>query len=966
MPSTAFRAPMLALASLLSIATIAVAVPPATTSAPAAASSAQAASTAISLADTLHLDPSVRTGVLTNGLRYYIRVNHKPEKRAALRLAVNAGATVEQDDQRGLAHFNEHMNFNGSEHFKPEEVVAYLQSIGLRFGADANAYTSFDETVYMLEVPTDRDTLMDRGLMVLGDFAGRATLSDKEIDKERGVVLEEWRRGQGAGERMSRKQIPMIYHGSRYADRLPIGLPEVIEKAPYDRLRAFYHDWYTPDRMAVIAVGDFDADAMEAKIREQFGRLHRPEGSLPTPVYDIPPHAQTLVSIATDREATGSGVTVMWKRPLEPLVTAKDYRRSLLSRLYAGMLNSRFNEIAHRADPPFLSAGGGSDEIGRTRQTWELSASVKDGGIEAGLLSLLEEAARVRSHGFLPVEFDRARDRIRAGYERGYAERDKTESDSFAQEYVSHFLTHEASPGIEAETALAKSLLASITLDEVNALGPKLMPEDNRVILATAPEKAGSTVPSEAALRAVLDKAKTLAPAAWVDATAGKVLMAKRPVPGKVTGKRMVPELGATVLTLSNGVEVWLKPTTFKADEIVFSATAPGGLSLIDSTSFITAWVASTAINDLGIGGFTSTELQKLMAGKIARAGVSFAPYSQGVNGSARPADLETALQMAYLAITQPTKDAAGFTALKQRLHSFLTDRANSPEQVYSDSVTAINTGNFYMNRPPSAADVDAVQLEDVLAFQKARFANAADFTFAFAGNFNVDSIAPLLARYLGSLPSKGKRTSSFAARGPYFPTGVREVKVRKGVEPKSSTQLTFFTTGQPIEELDMYRARVSASILTDHLRQTLRELLGGTYSAGAGFGTLAPLPGYATTSIRFGCDPARVDTLITAALNEVKALREKGPSAADLQKQQEIERRELEVSLQQNAFWTGSILTSLQFGIDPRRIAHRRERIEGLTTDSLHETFRKYFPLDRRTVITLVPESTTGAGVAP
>ena len=966
MPSTAFRAPMLALASLISIATFAAAAPPATTAAPAAMSTAASTAPAPSLADTIGLDARVRTGVLTNGLRYYIRVNHKPEKRAALRLVVNAGSTVEQDDQRGLAHFNEHMNFNGSEHFKPEEVVAYLQSIGLRFGADANAYTSFDETVYMLEVPTDRDTLMDRGLTVLSDFAGRATLSDKEIDKERGVVLEEWRRGQGAGERMSRKQIPMIYHGSRYADRLPIGLPEVIEKAPYERLRALYHDWYTPDRMAVVAVGDFDADAMEAKLRDHFGSLKVPKGSLPTPVYDIPPHAETLVSIATDREATGSGVTVMWKRPLEPLVTANDYRRSLLSRLYAGMLNSRFSEIAHRADPPFLSAGGGSDEIGRTRQTWELSASVKDGGIEAGLLSLLEEAARVRSHGFLPVEFDRARDRIRAGYERSYAERDKTESDSFAQEYVSNFLTHEASPGIEAESALAKSLLASITLDEVNALGPKLMPDDNRVILVTAPEKVGSTVPSEAALRAVLDKAKTLAPAAWVDATAGKVLMAKRPVPGKVTAKREVPELGATVLTLSNGVEVWLKPTTFKADEIVFSATAPGGLSLIDSTSFTTAWVASSAVNDLGVGGFTSTELQKLLAGKIARAGVSFGPYSQGVNGSARPADLETALQLAYLAITRPTRDAAGFTALKQRFHAFLTDRANSPEQVFSDSVTAINTGNFYMNRPPSAAEVDAVQLDDVLAFQKARFANAADFTFAFAGNFNVDSIAPLLARYLGSLPSKGKRTSAFAARGPYYPMGVQDIKVRKGVEPKSNTQLTFFTTGQPIEELDMYRGRVAASILTDHLRQTLRELLGGTYSAGAGFGTLAPLPGYATTSIRFGCDPARVDTLITAALNEVKGLREQGPSATDLQKQQEIERRELEVSLQQNAFWTGSILTSLQFGIDPRRIAHRRERIEGLTTDSLHETFRKYFPLDRRTVITLVPESTTRAGVAP
>ena len=967
--SYALRAPQWALVVAVSLCV--VVVPARAAEAPASPTSASVrplpiGAPVVVLTDTLALDPHVRAGVLLNGLHYYIRANHKPEKRAALRLAVNAGSTVEKDDQRGLAHFNEHMNFNGSEHFKPEELIAYLQSIGLRFGADANAYTSFDETVYMLEVPTDRDSLMLRGLTVLFDWAGRATLSDKEIDKERGVVLEEWRLGRGAGERMARKQYPSIFFGSRYADRLPIGLPEVIQKASYERLRAYYHDWYTPDRMAVIAVGDFDVARMEAKIREQFGKLHRPEGSLPTPVYDIPPHAGTLVSIATDREATGSDVEVMWKRPAEPLVTGADYRLSLLTRLYGSMLNARFGEIAHRADPPFLGASCYTSDLGQTRESWNLSASVKDGGIETGLMGLLEEAARVRDHGFLPIEFERARDRIRAGYERGYAERDKTENDSFALEYVSYFLNHESAPGIEAEFALMQSLMQGITLDEVNALTPRLMPEASRVILASAPEKAGSTVPNEAALRAVLDRGAALRPAAWVDETAGKVLMARLPTPGHVSAKRSVAELGATVLTLSNGVDVWLKPTKFKADEIVFAASAPGGFSLLDSTASATAWVASAAINDLGLGGYTSTELQKLLAGKIARAGVSIDAYSQGVNGSARPVDFVTALQLAHLAMTQPTRDEAGFTALKARLHSFLEDRANSPEQVFADTVTAVNTGRFYMNRVPRVAEVDAVTLDDVLAFRRARFANAADFTFTFAGNFEVDSIAPLLARYIGSLPSKGKRTSAFAARGPYYPAGVRTVRVRKGSEPKSSTRVTFFTTGQPIEELDMYRARVAASILTDHLRQTLRELMGGTYSASAGFGTLAPLPGYATMSVRFGCDPVRVDTMIAVAMNEVKSLRENGPSASDLQKQQEIERRELEVGLQQNGYWTGSILSNLQFGIDPRRIAHRRERIESLTIGSLHETYRKYFPLDRRTVLTLLPETTTGASTAP
>ncbi len=916
---------------------------------------------ALALTDTLRLDPRIRAGVLPNGLRYLIRANHKPEARVALRLAVNAGSTVEADDQRGLAHFAEHMNFNGSQHFKPEELVAYLQSIGLRFGADANAYTSFDETVYMLEVPTDRDTLLDRGLTALEDFAGRASLSDAEIDKERGVVLEEWRLGRGAFERMARKQYPVIFHGSRYADRLPIGLPEIIEKAPHDRLRAYYRDWYTPDRMTVIAVGDFDPARMEDLIRKHFGGLARSAGSRPTPVFDVPPHSETLIAITTDPEATRSSVTVMYKRPHKPSITVADYRRDLVIQLYTSMLNARFDEIAHRADPPFLGASGFLGGLGRTSEAWQLRASVKDGGIEAGLKALLDEAARVRRHGFLASELVRAKERVRAGWERLYAEREKSESDNFAEEYVRYALDGEPVPGIETEYAMTTALLDGITLDEVASWTPRLMHDDSRVVLVSAPANAGAAVPSEAAVRAALDQAARTGPAAWVDVTAGKPLMAKRPEPGSVASRRKVDEIGATVLTLSNGVVVWLKPTTFKADEIQFSAYARGGLSLADSADFTTAWLTTAAIGDAGVGGFTGTEVRKLLAGRIARAAASYAPYTHGVFGSARPADLETALQLVYLTFTQPTRDPDGFAALKKRVHASLEDRANSPEAVFADTVTAVNGGGFYMDRIPTPQQVDAVSLDRVLAFHRERFANAADFTFAFAGNFDVDSIAPPLARYLGALPSKGRPTSQYASRGPRYPFGPLGVQVRKGLEPKSSTRLTFFTTGAPIEELDMHRARACASILTDHLRQTLRELMGGTYGAGVWFDNLAPLPGYATMNVSFGCDPARVDSMVAAAFTEIRKLREGGPSAADVQKDQEIERRELEVALQQNGTWTGSILTCLQVGIDPRRIAHRRERIDLLTAENLRETLRKYFPLDRRTVISLLPAAGVG-----
>jgi zinc protease len=594
--------------------------------------------------------------------------------------------------------------------------------------------------------------------------------------------------------------------------------------------------------------------------------------------------------------------------------------------------------------------------LGRTDDIWELQATVKDGGVENGLAALLEETARVRAHGFLPGELQRVKDRTRARWEDIDAERDKSESGGFAREYVSYFLVAEPAPGIEVEYAIVKSVLDGISLAEVNAVPEHLMRPDNRVVLVTAPST--SKVPDEAALRAVIDREATANPASWVDATAGKQLMAKRPAPGSVKSRRTVPEIGATVVTLSNGVQVWLKPTNFKADEIVFAATSLGGESLADSADYAVAALAGTVIGDGGVGGFTGTELEKVLAGRIARVGASYGDYTQGISGSTRPQDLETALQLTYLTFTQPTRDPEGFAALQKRTVEYLKDRANNPQAAFSDTIVAVNEGGLYLDRVPTVAQVEALRLDRVLAFHKQRFANAADFTFAFAGNFQVDAIVPLLARYLGSLPSRGKPTSRFAPKFPRYPTGTLAVQVHKGLEPKSSTRITYFTTGAPIEELDMHRARACASILTDHLRQTLRELMGGTYSAGASYSNLAPVPGYSTMSVSFGSDPARVDTLVQASLSEIQKLRDEGPSAADVQKDQEIERRELDVALQQNGTWTGSILASLQLGIDPRRIAHRRERIGLLTTENLRDTFRKYFPANRRTVISLLPEA--------
>jgi zinc protease len=907
--------------------------------------------------DSLHWDPTVRAGVLPNGMHYLIKHNARPEARVSLRLVVPVGSTAEADDQQGLAHFVEHMNFNGSEHFRDaDDLVGYLRSIGLRFGADANAYTRFDDTVYLLDVPTDRDSTLRTGLDALSDFAGRARISDTEVDKERGVVMEEWRLGLGAQDRIQRKQFPLLFHDSRYAVRLPIGKPEIIQGAPPQRIRDFYEKWYRPDWMTVVAVGDVDPDQMERLIREHFANLPRRAGSPERPRFDVPGHDSTYVSLVTDKEATGSSIAIACLRTNQPARTVADLRTSVLTSLFSNMLEQRFGEIEHRANAPFLSAGAADFEFTRSSQLFYVYASVEDGGQAKALQALLEETARVRAHGFLASELERAKRDRTAAIEKSYAERDKTESPSLAGGLVQDVLDEQPFVGVEGSVKLQQAMLPGITLAEVNALADSLISTKNRVVLAEGPEKAGITMPSETDLRGILSREALAKPAAWVDRTAGAELMAKKPAPGKVRTRREIPELGVTVLTFENGAEAWLKPTDFKADEIQFSAYAPGGLSAVDSASVVTTSFAMSIVDDNGVGGFKNADLQKLLAGKIVNITPSIGAYTVGLRGTTRPADLETALQLIHLGFTFPTQDPDAFSRLQEQAKTFLANRSNSPEAVFGDSATAINTGHWALARTPSAEQIGAVQLPRALAAYRKQFANAADFTFFFAGNFQVDSIAPLLARYVGSLPSTGRRTSAWVARGPRYPDGITNAVVKKGVEPKGSVRITFFTH-QPIEELDQHRANSAASILMDRLRSSLRELLGGTYSPSARFSNQMPVPGYSTMTISFGCDPQRADTLIATALAEVRKLVADGPTAAEVAKEQEVQRRELETSLKQNAYWTGSLQTVSMIGWDPRRILKRRERIDLLTPENLHATFREYFPADHYSIVRLEPE---------
>ncbi len=915
-----------------------------------------AASVAQDLTAPLPLDPAIRAGTLPNGLSYFIRENRHPENRALLRLVVKAGSIDEADDQLGLAHVLEHMAFNGTTRFGPGELVSYFESIGARFGPHVNAYTSFDETVYMLDVPTDRDGVLVRGLEALKDFAGSITLDTAEIDRERGVVIEEWRGRLGAATRMQEPQLRALFGDSLYADRLPIGTPEVLKSFPPERLRDFYRDHYRPERMALVVVGDVDAAAIERVVGDEFGRL-RAEGTSDRPIHPIPAHENTRYVSVSDREAQGSSVTVVHKGERETLSTVGDYRRTLVRSLLHQVLNARFAEIAREPDSPFLRAGSGEETLGRTVGAFTLSARVNDGGIEAGLTALATEMARVRQHGFGEAEIERARRQTLAQYERLYNERDRTESSRLASELVRHYLQGEAAPGIEVELDLVRRFLPTMTAAEVGALARELLPDRNRVVLASSPERDDLAAVTETVLREALRAGAVAEVTAWRDEMDGQDLMVTRPTPGSISARREVPEIGVTVLTLSNGVEVWLKPTDFRNDQVLFASYARGGVSLAGEREYHDASLASSLVGIAGVGGFSPVDLGKLLAGRIASASAYISTYTHGVNGSSTPRDLEAALQLVHLHYTAPNEDRAAFELLKRRLEATLANQAENPGAVFGERVRRVNTSDHYTARQLSLDDLPRLSAQRMMAYYRDRFVNAADFTFFFVGTFTEEAITPLLTTYLASLPSRKTPEARHRDLQLQFPETVQREIVYKGLEPRSQTVVTFFAdTG--LEEFDTHRLNAAASILQMKLRDILREQLGGTYSVGVNYSNTSPQPGYGTVTIQFGSAPENVELLTAAVMAEVERLRTEGPSASDVQAVKETERNELQAALRQNGYWLNSLQAMHVLGRDARRIPQRIERAESLSRENIHAVVRTYLPADRFTVVTLMPEA--------
>ncbi len=922
------------------------------------ASTVSAQEQPVAAATPLPFDSAVTVGTLPNGMHYYIRENHKPEKRAELRLVVNAGSVLEDEDQRGLAHMVEHMTFRGTKQFAGNQISSYLESIGMRYGPDINAFTGFDETVFMITIPTDTTAIVDKGFQILSEWAHNVSFEPSQIEKERPVVIEEWRLGQGAENRMQNKWFPVLFAGSRYGERVPIGLKSVLESYKPATLRRFYDTWYRPDLMAVVAVGDFDKRQIEGLIRNYLGAIPRPANERARPIFPVPSHDSTLVSINSDKEATRTVIRLLYKQPKRYNTTVATYRQHLVEELFGSMFNDRFSEITQKPNPPFINAFAAQGDLVRSAESFSLTAIVGDNGIQRGLNALLTEGERVKRFGFLQSELDRAKKDLERGIEQAYAERDKTNSGVYAEAYVSAFLQSEPSTSITYDLNAVSRFLPGITLAEVNKLASEWMADRNRVLATTSPDKPGIVRPSKGELLLAFDAVKGADIGAYSETAPSQQLVEKDPPSGRVVSEREIKEVGITEWRLSNGVRVLLKPTDFNADQITFTSYSPGGASLLSDASYIAASAADLIPATSGVGKFTVVDLQKFLAGKQVSVSPSIDDLSEGISGSASQRDADTMLQLVYLYFTEPRLDTSLVNTFLGRFKGVLANRSASPEAAFSDTLQVTMAQHSVREQPVSAAVLDRIDPVKSFDFYKDRFADASGFTFVFVGNFKTDSIKPLIEKWLGSLPSTGRK-ETWRDTGIRPPTGVVQRVVKKGAEPKARTALIF--TG-PFEYTRQNRYYLSAlgELLNIKLREVLRENLGGTYGVSVSPGASRdPLPSYRFT-IGFGSAPERLEALTTAALAQIDSLKRFGTTPEYLNKVKEAALRSRETAIKQNGYWISQISTFDQSGWPLGEIPNGEKLISSLTVGDLQRAAVKYLHTDNYVRVSLYPENFT------
>ncbi len=913
----------------------------------------------------LPLDPVVTHGTLSNGMTYYIRHNEEPRNRVQLMMVVRAGSVLEEESERGLAHFVEHMAFNGTERFEKQQIVEYLESLGVNFGPDLNASTGFDTTTYEMEVPTEDAEVLETAFQILSDWAYAISFDPEEVEKERGVVIEEWRTRLGYGDRFLNHWIPLVFGASRYTDRLPIGLLEVLETATADDLRGFYERWYRPNLMSVVVVGDIDVAEMEAAIKRNFAPP--PEGEAmqaraavqpPTerPRYPVPSHAEPRVTVFTDPEATGTSTFIVRTIPSGFGETLSAYRGLLVERLSFMMFNARLFELSRTPNPPYLGASAYRSGLSDTADILVFGVGVEKDGVETGLNAMLEEMQRVRQHGFTVSELEREKTNLLSQMESYFERRGQLESRALAAEYIEHFLSGIVAPGIEREWELTQHLLPQITLDEVDALATFWTEPGNTVLLVTGPEDIGPGTEDELkeAVTQQLVNAHALEVAGYEDEAEDVDLLANIPTAGSITAEETIESIDAVQWTLSNGITVVAKQTDFNNDQVLFRSFSPGGNSLVSDEDYYSATHAASLVAGSGAGPHDSVALDKLLAGK--RVGVS--PYIgsqfEGFSGSASPQDLETLFQLITLLATEPMVDPVYFDTYVDRLRDAAENRLLDPDTLFFDEVRRILFQDHFRRRPLTVELLEELDMELALEIYRDRFADLGDSTFVFVGAFDWEALRTLTETYLASLPTAG-RTEQWRDPNIDPPSGLIDEAVYFGIEPRSTTILIFAGDFNWSLEESMTFA-LMGEILQIRLREEIREELGGTYGVSVSASTSSIPDSEYQIYAYFGSDPDRVEELFAAIQRELNWLIDGGEQKY-LDTAKELFRSAREEQVEENSFWLSQIGSLMRRGLPLATINSYLDRLDAVTLEEVSAAAERYLTLDQYIRVVLFPQ---------
>ena len=862
-----------------------------------------------SLASTISdipLDRQITRGVLENGLSYYIVENDKPENRAELRLIVNAGSILEDKDQRGLAHFLEHMAFNGTELYPKNDIVSFLQDIGMEFGPDVNAYTSFDETVYMLSVPTNQGNVLNKSFEVLEQWAFYMTLDEQDVIDERGVVLEEFRLRRGAQQRILDQILPVLFKGSLYAERLPIGQEEIIRSADSQTLRRFYDDWYRPDLMAVVAVGDFDSSAVENMIRERFSKHTNPPSPKERTRFEVPILPEEQYVLVSDPEETITSIDILNRHNPEELLARDDYRNILIETLFYSMINQRFFELIQKADPPFIDAQTYPASYTRWTQHSGISVLSEIDGIERALHNVSTEYERLRRYGFLQSELDRARSQELRQYENYWKERNTREHSQYLAAIQENYLTGIPLPSIDWEWEAVQELMPEIILSDFNQLIDERLNDNYSTIIITGPEELEDNLLTQEESFTAYRFARTENIDPWFDTVVSGELVPNPPGAGSIILEEYDEPAGIYRWNLSNGAVVYARPTDFKEDEILFSAVSPGGLSLVDDDVYISGSLAATAVEVSGLGEMTAVDIEKALAGKQVSIAPWISEYEEGLSGSASPEDLETLLQLGYLYFTDLGKDEEAWESYSNRTTAYLENQEREPRVQYRNRLSAVLYNDHLRSRNIQSEDIAKVDFPQALDIFRKRFANAGDFTFFFVGSFEPEQLKSEIERWIASLPGNEEQETPQDRGLNYFTGNIRD-ELRAGIEPLSIVTMSW--NAEISWSYDtLYDISALSSVLDILLIERVREEAGGTYSIYSTFAlNNVPDDDYQFI-VQFSAEPNRVDELIDIVKKEIARISDEGPESGYVQKVSESQRVNYGENLERNAWWLSQI----------------------------------------------------------